>query len=139
MGDATLRFDDTDFQHELPAPGFYAAAVVGARFRKSERGNDTIQVTYELDGLPPGHDRVAEYFLLRGGSPRGRALSRQKLIELYQASGLAPSGGEEIDPADLFGARLQVRLEHDTWQGRPRLRVAGHRPLGPDAPKPELF
>lgn len=130
MSDVTLRFDDSDFQHDLPPPGFYVAAVVGARFRMSQSGNDTIQVTFEIEGVPPSNDRVAEYFVLRGSNPRGRALARQRLVELYEACGLAPKGGEAIDPADLFGARLQVKLGHDAWQGQPRLAVIGHRPLG---------
>ena len=129
MDDKTFRFEDDDLSDDLPAPGFYPSVVVGARFRRSERGNDTIQVVYGLDGAPPGHDRVAEYFLIRGGSPRGRALSRQRLVGLYRACGLEPKGGEAIDPADLFGLPLEVRVEHETWQGRLRLRVADHRPL----------
>ena len=128
MADMMLQFEDSDFRDDLPVPGFYPAVVVGARFRRSERGNDTIQVIYELEDMPLGRDRVAEHFLIGGGSLRGRALSRQRLIALYRACGLAPKGGEAIDPADLFARRLEVRIEHESWQGRPRLRVAGHRP-----------
>jgi hypothetical protein len=122
-------FDDADFDELAPA-GFYASTIVTARFRTSEQGNSTLQVVHELAGLPPGRDRVAEYFVLEGGSPRGRAFSRRRLLELYRAAGLAPKKGDAIDPADLLDARLEVRIEHDTWQGRPRLRVAAHRPLG---------
>jgi hypothetical protein len=127
--DNTLQFDDADFD-VLAAPGHYKSTIVTARFRTSERGNETLQVVHELEGLPPGRDRVAEYFLLGGGSPRGRALSRRRLVELYRSCGLAPKGGDGIDPADLFEARLEVRIEHDAFEGRPRLRVASHRPLG---------
>jgi hypothetical protein len=136
MEDETPRFDATDFgQGSLPAPGYYASTVGTARFRRSGRGNDMIQVVHELEGVEPGHDRVSDYFVLTGGSPRGRALSRQRLLELYAACGLEPKAGDPIDPADVLGARLEVKVDHDSWQGRPRLRVVAHRPLGdPDAP-----
>jgi hypothetical protein len=123
------RFDDADFD-VLPAPGFYKSMIVTARFRTSEQGNETLQVVHELEGLAPGRDRVAEYFVLAGGSPRGLALSRRRLLELYRACGLAPKSGDGIDPADLLDGRLEVRVEHDSWQGRPRLRVTSHRVPG---------
>jgi hypothetical protein len=128
MTDA-LQFDDADFG-ALPEPGFYKSTIVSGRFRTSEQGNKTLQVVHELEGLAPGRDRVAEYFVLGGGSPRGRALSRRRLVELYCSCGLTPKSGDEIDPADLLDMKLEVRVEHDAWQGRPRLRVASHRPLG---------
>jgi hypothetical protein len=128
MTDA-LSFNDADFD-TLPEPGFYRSTIVNARFRMSEQGNQTLQVVHELEGLVPGRDRVAEYFVLEGGSPRGRALSRHRLVELYRSCGLMPKGGEGIDPADLLEAKLEVRVEHDSWQGRPRLRVTSHRTPG---------
>lgn len=128
----TLVFEAADFNDDLPPPGYYPAVVGNARFRRSERGNDTIQVVYQLDGVPPGRDRVTEYFLMRGGSARGRTLSRQRLVELYRCCGVLPKEGEGIDPADLFGVRLEVRIEHDNWQGRPCLRVVGHRAIRGD-------
>jgi len=36
---------------------------------------------------------------------------------------------DAIDPADLLGVQLEVRVEHDEWDGQPRLRVASHRSL----------
>jgi hypothetical protein len=41
-----------------------------------------------------------------------------------------PRSGEPIDPADLLGARVEVKIDHDSWQGRPRLRVVSHRRVG---------
>ena len=126
----TLCFDDTDFNFEnLATPGDYTSTIVTARFRTSEQGNETLQVVHELDGLTPGGDRVAEYFVLDGGSSRGRAFARRRLVELYRACGLSPASGHAIDPTDLLDARLEVRVEHDSYQGRPRLRIAAHRPL----------
>jgi hypothetical protein len=128
--DATPCFDATDFQDELPPPGFYASSITTARFRRSERGNDMIQVVYALERGTPSHDHVSEYFVLVGGTARGRALSRRRLVELYRACGLDPRQGDAIDPSDLLGARLEVRVEHEVWQGRPRLRVSAHRRIG---------
>ncbi len=127
----TPSFEAADFQQGLPPPGYYHARIAMARFRRSERGNETIQVVYQLDGPAPGHDRVSEYFLLSGASARGRALSRQRLLALYRGCGFAPREGDGIDPADLFGAQLEVRVAHDNWQGHPCLRVVGHRSGGP--------
>lgn len=126
---AANRFEDADFDL-LPAPGFYKSNIVTARFRRSEQGNETLQVVHELQGLAPGRDRVAEYFVLEGSSPRGLALSRRRLVELYRSCGLSPRSGEEIDPADLLERQLEVRVEHDSWEGRPRLRVTAHRAPG---------
>lgn len=135
MSEAARHFEATDFADELPTPGFYVSEIVSARWRRSERGNDMIHVVHALAGTPPSHDHVSEYFVLGGGSPRGRALSRRRLVELYRACGLEPAAGDGIETADLLGARLEVRVEHETYDGRPRLRVAGHRRLGaPRAP-----
>jgi hypothetical protein len=121
------RFEAGDLNDELPRPGFYASEVINARFRKSEAGNAMLQVVHAIAGGTPGHDRVAEYFILAGGSARGRALSRKRLVELYRACGLEPRAGEPIEPSDLIDARLEVHVEHELWQGRPRLRVTAHR------------
>lgn len=128
------RFEAADLRDELPAPGFYASEVIVARFRRSEAGNDMLQVVHAIRGGTPGHDRVAEYFILAGGSPRGRALSRKRLVELYRACNIEPQEGDPIEPADLLEARLMVRVEHELWQGRPRLRIAGHRRHGSGDP-----
>lgn len=128
MTDA-LTFADADFDR-LAEPGIYKSTIVAGRFRTSEQGNKTLQIVHELEGLAPGRDRVAEYFVLDGSSPRGRAMSRRRLVELYRSCGFEPKGGDEIDPSDLLDRKLEVRVEHDSWQGRPRLRVTSHRPLG---------
>jgi hypothetical protein len=127
MGDP-LCFDANDLRNDLPAPGYYTSTVVTARHRTSAAGNPMIQVVYELEDVAAGHARVSEYFAL-GGSERGQAMARRKLAQLYRACGLAPKGGDTIDPADLLGARLEVRVEHDQWQGERRLRVTSHRSL----------
>lgn len=125
----TVRFQADDFADDLPRPGTYPALVDVARYRRSARGNDMIQVVYALDGEARGQ-RVSEYFVL-GGSPRGRAVARRRLLQLYQACGLKPAAGDEVSPADLFGLRLEVRVVHDDWDGKRCLRVIGYR--RPDA------
>jgi hypothetical protein len=127
MGE-TLHFDAEDLRDDLPAPGHYRGTIATARHRMSAAGNPMIQVVYELEGVAAGHARVSEYFVL-GGSPRGQAMARRKLAQLFRACGLSPKGGDAIDPADLLSAQLEVRVEHDEWDGEPRLRVASHRSL----------
>jgi hypothetical protein len=123
------RFESLDLRDELPAPGYYPSTITSARLRRSLSGNRMVQVIHTLEGVPPGHDRLSEYFVLEGASPRGLAFSRRRLVELYRACGFAPEDGEEIATAPLLGARLEVKVEHDQWQGMPRLRVVAHRPL----------
>jgi hypothetical protein len=129
MSTSTPRFESTDLRDELPAPGFYPGTVTSARLRRSQSGNRMVHIVYTLQGIAARHDRLAEYFPLEGASPRGLAFSRRRLVELYRACGLDPRAGEGIEPADLLGARLLVRVEHDAWQGMPRLRAVGHQPL----------
>jgi hypothetical protein len=124
----TTHFEEAELKDDRPAPGYYKSTITTARFRTSTSGNDMIQVVHELEGVAAGHDRVPEYFVLSGASARGVAMSRRRLVELYRACGVEPKHGTEIEPADLLGARLEVRVEHDEWQGQRRLRVAGHRP-----------
>lgn len=131
---ATARFEAGDLRDDLPQPGFYPSVVSTARFRKSEAGNAMLHVVHALEGATPGNDHVSEYFILSGGSPRGRALSRRRLVELFRACGIEPREGDPIEPADLLGSRLDVRVDHELWQGRPRLRVAGHRRPGSGEP-----
>lgn len=127
---STPRFEPADVSDELPTPGFYPSTITAARIRRSQSGNRMVHVVYAVEGVAPGHDRVAEYFVLEGASPRGLALSRRRLVELYRACGFDPREGDEIAPAELVGARLEVKVDHETFQGEVRLRVVAHRPLG---------
>jgi hypothetical protein len=126
----TLRFDNADLEDTLPPPGFYRSRITTARYRRSSSGNRMLQVVHALAGVPPGHDCVADYFVLEG-SAYAIGMARRRLVELYRASGLEPKSGDEIAPADLFGAELEVKIDHDEWQGQPRLRVVTYRPLSP--------
>jgi len=121
-------FEDSDFQAEgLPLPGYYASRISAARFRVSGRGNLMLQVEYTLSHAPAAYDRASDYFVLEGGV-RGVALARAKLLRLYRACGLQPKGGEEIAPEDLVGASVEVKIIHDEYEGRTRLRVVNYRP-----------
>jgi hypothetical protein len=124
-------FQFEDFVDELPVPGYYPCSITSARFRRSANGNRMLQVVYALEGVGAAYPMVADYFVLEGRrvSPSGIVLSRRRLVELYRACGLDPKEGEEIAPAALLDARLQVRVEHEQWEGRPRLRVAAYRPF----------
>lgn len=129
----TAKFEAPELGESPPAPGIYATTITSARLRRSQSGNRMVHVVYAVEGLAPGHDRVAEYFVLEGASPRGLALSRRRLVELYRACGFDPREGDEIAPAELVGTRLEVKVDHETFQGEVRLRVVAHRPLGAGA------
>ena len=129
MADSALSFEEGDFDGLLPAEGFYEAVVERARFHRSRQGNTTLQVSCEIVGVAAGHDIVADYFVLTGSTERGRAVSRRRMIELYRACGFSPKKGDPIQPGDLAGCRLQVRLGHETYEGALRLRVLGYRAL----------
>jgi hypothetical protein len=128
----TRRFEPSDITDELPAAGYYEGTIRAARWRKSERGTRMIQVVYALSGLTPAYGCVAEYFVLEGASERGAAMARRRLVSVYRACGLEPQAGDAISLTPLVGRGLLVRIEHDEYDGRPRLRVVGHRQLEPE-------
>ena len=131
MSTQKTYFQDEDFFDELPAPGYYPGCITDARFRRSANGNRMLQVLYELEGVGPAHQLVADYFVLDGerATPTGIFLARRRLLQMYRACGIFPKQGQEIVPTKLLQARLQVRVEHEQWKGQPRLRVAGYRHL----------
>lgn len=121
-------FERCDFDNALPVPGVYPSTICSARYRSSRRGNRMLLVVHSLSGAPPPYDHVADYFALEGVSPTGMATARRRLLHLYRACGLQPSAEEPIEPADLFGARLLVDIDHDHYNGELRLKVVGYRP-----------
>lgn len=123
-----LCFDRDDIDHELLSPGFYPSTVTRASVRTSASGNRMIHVLHALDGVAPGCDRLADYFVLEGVAAHVLALTRRRLVQLYRAAGLQPHPGATIDPSDLLDAKLDIRLEHDRFRGEPRLRVVEYRP-----------
>jgi len=126
------HFEPSDVADELPAAGYYEGTIRRAQWRESERGSRMVQVLYALNGVGAAYGCVAEYFVLEGASERGAAMARRRLVNVYRTCGLEPQAGEPLGLARLVGRRLLVRLEHDEYNGRPRLRVVGHRPAEPE-------
>lgn len=124
-------FKFEDFHDQLPDPGFYPSSIKSAHFRRSAAKNRMLQIVYTLEGVEPAYQQVADYFVLEGErvSPAGISMARRRLVQLYRACRIFPKQGDEIEPKQLLNARLQVRLEHEQWQGRPQLRVVAYRPL----------
>lgn len=124
-------FQLQDFFDELPDPGYYPSSIKTARFRRSANGNRMLQVVHALDDVESAYQLVADYFVLEGEtvSPSGIFLARRRLVQLYRACRIFPKEGDEIAPAQLLHARLQVRVEHEEWEGRSQLRVVDYRPL----------
>lgn len=132
------QFLDSDLSDEVPIPGIYVSTIATARMRSSQSGNAMVHIVHTIEGVPPAHDRVSEYFVLEGASTRGLAVSRRRLVELFRACGLTPRPSEEIAPARLQGARLRVKVEHEEWKSELHLRVVAHLPLTdkPEEPAP---
>jgi hypothetical protein len=124
-----IRFQTSDFTETLPEVGYHSGVIHSARPRVSERGNPTIQVVYELDDADPECDRVTEYFVVAGATPQALRIGRRRLLTLCRVCGLDPKEGDELKLADLVGRELQIRIGHDTYDGKPCVRVLGYRPL----------
>ncbi len=119
------------FSQELPDPAYYAGSITTARFPRSATRNRMLRVVYALEGVGSAYQLVSDYCVLEGEevSPAGISLARRRLLELYHACRIYPQEGDEITPAHLLNARLQLRVEHEQWEGRPTLRVVAYRPL----------
>jgi hypothetical protein len=87
-----------------------------------------LQIAYDLAEVEARYTRVCEYFVLEGGSDFGLAMSWRRLVALYRVAGRVPTAGDEIGAKDLVGCNVEVEVEHDRWQGEPRLKVVRQRP-----------
>lgn len=128
MPDPVVRFDDSDIDAVIPEEGDYRAFVHSVRQRTSQQGNSTIQVVYEVLDVDPAWDRVSEYFVIAGSNRRALAISRRRLHSLCRACGLDPGEGDEVNLAHLVGIEIEVRIGHEIYDRRQRLRVLAHRP-----------
>ncbi|MBM4318681.1 MAG: hypothetical protein FJ125_01665 [Deltaproteobacteria bacterium] len=126
---SVIIFEPADFSEDLPPAGAYPCTVTSVRLARSAGGNRMVVVTFRLEGLRLGRSEVIEYLVLEAGNPRAVAISRRRLLQLVRACGLEPEPGTPLRTAELVGARLQVRVEHDSFKGAPRLRVVEHCPL----------
>lgn len=124
-----VRFGPADLTESVPAPGWYPTRISSCRWRTSAAGNQMLQVVYGIEGVGADYARLAEYFVLDEGetSRLAVAVSLRRLATLYRAAGLSPKPGDAISPSDLVDAELEIEVAPEHWQGRIRLRVAGHR------------
>jgi hypothetical protein len=128
MSKPTFKVAITDLADPpLPDEGFHEAAVCAVRVRKSEQGNETIQVVFHLRDGDPECDRVTDYFVIEGASPQALAISRRRFVALLRACGLEPERDEEIELSDLVGAKLDIRIGHELYQSTLRARVLSYR------------
>ena len=126
-----FQFEDFLDDGELPAPGFYPAGITSASFCQSATQNLMLKVVLILECGGSTRRVVCDYFVVEGDNVSLSAIkfARRRLLQLYYACGIFPKEGEEISPTQLLNARLEVRVEHEQWEGRPRLRVVTYRPL----------
>lgn len=129
MNDFTIHFQSNDFIEALPEEGYHTCTIHSARPRTSQRGNGTIQLVYALDDVDPSCDRVSEYVVVGGASAQALRIARRRLLSLCRACGLDLREGDELNLSDLVGHELQIRIGHDTYEGKPRVRVLGYRPV----------
>jgi len=62
-----------------------------------------------------------------GGGPIGLAYARKRLVAVFRACGSDPQNGDEICPAVLSNACLEVKVAHESWKNTVRLQVVGYR------------
>lgn len=129
-----LRFLVTDVGGP-PAPGWYVGTVMTADWRRSAHENRMVHVVLALEGVQSPYNRVADYFVLEGATPRGIAYSRKRLVALFHASGLAPQPGDEIQPGALAGVSVEVKVVHELWKNAVRLQIVGYRPHRKQSPR----
>jgi hypothetical protein len=120
-----VRFDHHSIDAVIPDEGDYLAFVHSVKERVSERGNATIQVVYDVVDVDPAWDRVSEYFVVSCLNPRAVAIGQRRLFSLCRACGLVPGEGD-VDLGQLVGSELELRLGHETFEQRKRLRVLAH-------------
>lgn len=108
-------------------PGVYNAEIAGVEMTKTKSDNTDMLVFAIVAG--PG--RYPYYC---------KIVPNQlwKLRELIEAAGTkVPNKVVQIDPAKYVGARINVELEDDSYQGKLRSRVARVAPFSELAPKPK--
>ena len=108
-------------------PGVYNAEIAGVEMTKTKSdGTDML-----VFAIAAGPGRYPYYC---------KIVPNQlwKLRELIEASGTkVPNKVIQIDPAKYVGARINVELEDDSYQGKLRSRVARVAPFSELAPKPK--
>jgi len=54
------------------------------------------------------------------------AIGQRRSFSRCRACGLVPCEGEQVDLGPLVGRDLELRLGHETYEQRKRLRVLAH-------------
>lgn len=130
MAKISIDFSDVkapSFSTVHQAPGVYNAEIAGVEMTKTKSDNTDMLVFAIVSG--PG--RYPYYC---------KIVPNQlwKLRELIEASGTkVPNKVVQIDPAKYVGAKINVELEDDTYNGKLRSRVARVAPFSELAPKPK--
>lgn len=130
MAKISIDFSDVkapSFSTVHQAPGVYNAEIAGVEMTKTKSDNTDMLVFAIVAG--PG--RYPYYC---------KIVPNQlwKLRELIEAAGTkVPNKVVQIDPAKYVGARINVDLEDDSYQGKLRSRVARVAPFSELAPKPK--
>lgn len=130
MAKLSIDFSDVkapSFSTVHQEPGVYNAEIAGVEMTKTKSDNTDMLVFAIVAG--PG--RYPYYC---------KIVPNQlwKLRELIEAAGTkVPNKVVQIDPAKYVGARINVELEDDSYQGKLRSRVARVAPFSELAPKPK--
>lgn len=130
MAKISIDFSDVkapSFSTVHQEPGVYNAEIAGVEMTKTKSDNTDMLVFAIVAG--PG--RYPYYC---------KIVPNQlwKLRELIEAAGTkVPNKVVQIDPAKYVGARINVELEDDSYQGKLRSRVARVAPFSELAPKPK--
>lgn len=130
MAKISIDFSDVkapSFSTVHQAPGVYNAEIAGVEMTKTKSDNTDMLVFAIVAG--PG--RYPYYC---------KIVPNQlwKLRELIEAAGTkVPNKVVQIDPAKYVGARINVELEDDSYNGKLRSRVARVAPFSELAPKPK--
>lgn len=130
MAKLSIDFSDVkapSFSTVHQAPGVYNAKIAGVEMAKTKSDNTDMLV-----------------FAIKAGSGRYpyycKIVPNQlwKLRELIEAVGTkVPNKVVQIDPAKYVGAKINVELEDDSYQGKLRSRVARVATFSELDPKPK--
>lgn len=130
MAKISIDFSDVkapSFNTVHQTPGVYNAEIAGVEMTKTKSDNTDMLVFAIVAG--PG--RYPYYC---------KIVPNQlwKLRELIEAAGTkVPNKVVQIDPAKYVGAKINVELEDDTYNGKLRSRVARVATFSELAPKPK--
>lgn len=128
MAKLSIDFSDVkapSFSTVHQEPGVYNAEIAGVELTKTKSDNTDMLVF----AIVAGTGRYPYYC---------KIVPNQlwKLRELIEAAGTkVPNKVVHIDPAKYVGARINVELEDDSYQGKLRSRVARVAPFSELAPK----